>query len=172
MPNFARFVREKPDSWSGKPDTRSRNLFVLKHIWVKVSITCKFQPNWSKNTLKSRFFWISGKTGSRIQNFLGLKPSPDQDGANKKRISQIGPAVPELWRHTHTDRQKPLLLCSIDIIQYQSIYRVSHNTTWFFSLMSMSTSSYDYDEASCMLFEIEQYKWCPIKLHFFLNGWL
>ena len=30
MSNFAGFFREKPDSGSGKPDTRSRNLIVLK----------------------------------------------------------------------------------------------------------------------------------------------
>ena len=51
-------------------------------------------------------------------DFFSLKPSRDQDGANKKRLSQIGPAIPELLRHTQTDihtyRQKPLLLCSID----------------------------------------------------------
>ena len=34
--------------------------------------------------------------------FLGQKPSRDQDGANKKKFSQIGPAVPELLA---TDRQ-------------------------------------------------------------------
>ena len=27
--------------------------------------------------------------------FFGLKPPRDQDGANKKKFSQIGPAVPE-----------------------------------------------------------------------------
>ena len=60
-------------------------------------------------------FRIFGKTGPRIRIFFSLKPSPDQYGANKKRFSQIGPAVPELLRHTQTDRQaKPLLLCSID----------------------------------------------------------
>ena len=66
------------------------------------------------------FFRISGKTGSRIRIFFGLKPPCDQDGANKKKFSQIGPAVPELLRdrqtNRHTDRQKPLLLCSIDIL--------------------------------------------------------
>ena len=86
--------------------TRSKNLFVLKHIQVKVSITCKFQPNWSNNTLKSGFFRISGKTGSRIRNFFGLKPSRDQDGANKKKFSQIGPAVPEEIGHRQTDRHR------------------------------------------------------------------
>ena len=55
LPNFAGFFQKKPDSGSRKSDTRSRNLFVLKHIWVKVSITWNFQPNWSKNTLKSGF---------------------------------------------------------------------------------------------------------------------
>ena len=67
---------------------------------------------------QNRFFRIFGKTGPRIWNFFSLKPSRDQDGANKKRLSQIGPAIPELLRHTQTDihtyRQKPLLLCSID----------------------------------------------------------
>ena len=48
------------------------------------------------HTIKSGFFRISGKTGSRIRNFFGLKPPRDQDGANKKKFSQIGPAVPEL----------------------------------------------------------------------------
>ena len=85
--NFSGFT-EKSDSGSGKPDTRSRNLFVLKHIWVKVSITFKFQPNWSKNTLKSGFFRIFGKSGSRIRNVFGLKPSPDQDRANKKSLAK------------------------------------------------------------------------------------
>ena len=36
---FSGFFREKPDFGSGKSDTQSRNLFVLKHIWAKVSIT-------------------------------------------------------------------------------------------------------------------------------------
>ena len=101
---FAQFA-----GFSGKTVFRIRkigyliqNLFVLKHIWVKVSITFKFQPNWSKNTLKSGFFRISGKSGSRIRNFFGLKPSRDQDGANKKKFSQIGPAVPEEIGHEQT----------------------------------------------------------------------
>ena len=34
--------------------------------------------------------------------FLGLKPSRDQDGADKKRISQIGPAVLEEIGRKHT----------------------------------------------------------------------
>ena len=33
---------------------------------------------------------------------FGLQPSRDQDGANKKKFSQIGPAVPELSRDTQT----------------------------------------------------------------------
>ena len=51
----------------------------------------------------NRFFRIFGKTGPRIRNLFSLKPSRDQDRANKKRLSQIGPAVPELLRHTQTD---------------------------------------------------------------------
>ena len=50
----------------------------------------------------NRFFRIFGKTGPRIRNFFSLKPPRDQDGANKKRFSQIGPAVPELLRDKHT----------------------------------------------------------------------
>ena len=52
----------------------------------------------------NRFFRIFGKTGPRIRNFFSLKPSRDQDGANKKRLSQIGPAVPELLRDRQTDK--------------------------------------------------------------------
>ena len=61
----------------------------------------------------NRFFRIFGKTGPRIRNFFTLKPSLDQDGANKKRFSQISPAVPELLSfrqtHIHTDRQTKTL---------------------------------------------------------------
>ena len=49
--------------------------------------------------------------------FLGLKQPRDQDGANKKSLSKTvrssGVIKPQTYRHT--DRQKPLLLCSIDI---------------------------------------------------------
>ena len=81
-----------------------------------------FAPSWSRDGFRPkknsgsgiRFFRIFGKTGSRIRNFFGLKPSPDQDGANKKQFSQIGPAVPELLRDTHThiqtDRQTKTLI--------------------------------------------------------------
>ena len=63
----------------------------------------------------NRFF---RKNRTPDPDFFCLKPSPDQYGANKKKFSQIGPAIPELLRdkHTyrHTDRQKLLLLYSID----------------------------------------------------------
>ena len=52
----------------------------------------------------NRFFRIFGKTGPRIRNFFSLKPSRDQDGANKKKFSQIGPAVPELLSFRQTDK--------------------------------------------------------------------
>ena len=38
--------------------------------------------------------------------FFGLKPPCDQDGANKKKFSQISPAVPELLSHRQTDIQR------------------------------------------------------------------
>ena len=47
-------------------------------------------------------------SGSGIRFFrksFSLKPSPDQYGANKKKFSQIGPAVPELLRDTQTHTQ-------------------------------------------------------------------
>ena len=37
--------------------------------------------------------------------FFGLKPSRDQDEANKKKFSQIGPAVPEEIGREHTHKQ-------------------------------------------------------------------
>ena len=37
--------------------------------------------------------------------FFGLKPSRGQDGANKKKFSQIVPAVPEEIGHKHTYKQ-------------------------------------------------------------------
>ena len=76
---------------------------MLTHILVKMSKSWKFQPNWSNNTLKTGFFRICGKTGSRFRNFFDLKPPCDKDGANKKKFSQIGPAVPELLSLTHTN---------------------------------------------------------------------
>ena len=112
-PDFCRIFRKKPDSGSEKPDTRSRNLFVLKHIWVKMSIIWEFQPNWSNNTLKSGFFRFFGKTGSWIRNFFGLKPSRDQDGANKKKFSQIGPAVPEEIEDKQTYKHANIVLLYI-----------------------------------------------------------
>ena len=113
-PDFCLFLPDLSgkilNSGSGKLDTRSRNLFVLKHIWVKVSISWEFQPNRSNNTLKTGFFRISGKSGSRIRIFFGLKPSRDQDGANKKKFSQIGPAVPEEIGNRQTNKHTNIVL--------------------------------------------------------------
>ena len=57
---------------------------------------------------ENRFFRIFGKTGPRIRNFFSLKPSCDQDRANKKKFSPIGPAVPELlsFRQTYIQTDK------------------------------------------------------------------
>ena len=62
-------------------------------------INCKIYP------VGRRLFRISGKTGHRIRNFFGLKPPHDQDGANKKKFSQTGPAVPEEIGDKHTNIQ-------------------------------------------------------------------
>ena len=49
---------------------------------------------------------------NRIPNpdFFGLKPSRDQDGANKKKFSQIGPAVPEEIGREQTNRHANIVL--------------------------------------------------------------
>jgi len=132
---FCRIFREKPDSGSGKSDTRFRNLFVLKHIWVKVSIIWNFQPNWSKNTLKSGFFWISGKSGSWIRNFFGLKPSRDQDGAKKKKFSQIGPAVPEEIGNIQASKQTSCcyikeIASFCNLLKFSNLRKVPIRTKW------------------------------------------
>ena len=59
----------------------------------------------STNIFKIFKIRVPEKTGSRIRNFFGLKPSRDQDGANKKKFSQIGPAVPEEIGRKQTDTQ-------------------------------------------------------------------
>ena len=54
--------------------TKSTNIFKIFKIRVF--------PDFRKNQIPD-------------PEFFGLKPSHDQDGANKKKFSQIGPAVPE-----------------------------------------------------------------------------
>ena len=110
--SFAQFCRIFP----GKTRFRIRKTGypIQKFICVKTyfgqgEYYLKITAKQVKNTLKTGFFRIYGDP-----DFFGLKPSRDQDGANKKKFSQIGPAVPELLRDTQTHRQKPLLLCSID----------------------------------------------------------
>ena len=72
---------------------KSRNLF-LYYIWIKGKISAKLV----KKCLKTGFFWISRKYGSKIQNSFLLKtfPWPTQN--------KIGPAVLEST-NKHTDRQ-------------------------------------------------------------------
>ena len=109
MPDFTGFSGKTGFRirWTGY---RIQKFICVKTYLVQSKYYPKFQPNWSNNTLKSGFFRIYGKTGSRIWNFFGLKPPCDQDEANKKKFIQIGPAVLELWGklHTyiHTDRQR------------------------------------------------------------------
>ena len=73
-PDFCKYCQilpEKMDSRSGKPDTWSRNYFVLKHIWVWMSKSWKFQTYWSNNTLNTEFFQISRKMGYQIRIYWG-----------------------------------------------------------------------------------------------------
>ena len=51
--------------------------------------------------------------------FFTKNPPPDQVEANKKKFSQIGPAVPEEIGHNHTNI---LLLYIEDIYKYIYIY--------------------------------------------------
>ena len=106
---FAQFCRIFP----GKTGFRIRKIGypIQKFICVKTYLGqgeyyLQISAKLVKNTLKSGFFRISGKSGSRIRNFVGLKPPRDQDRANKKKFSQIGPAVLELLSLTHTYRQR------------------------------------------------------------------
>ena len=48
--------------------------------------------------------------------FFGQKPTPDQDGADKKKFSQIGPAIPQEVTSTHAHTQTSCCF-SIEIIQ-------------------------------------------------------
>ena len=140
MPNFAGFFWEKPDSGSGKPDNRSRNLFVLKHIWVKVSNTWEFQSNRSNNN---------------------LKPSPYQDGAIKKKFSQIGPAVPEEIGRKHTRTQASKHLVAI----YKGIYiSILGFKNIPIPILSLSTPINPY-----LSFFIPIYLYLPLYLYIYLN---
>ena len=70
-----------------------------------------------------RLFRVFGKTGSGIRHFFDLKRFRDQDGANKKRLSQIGPAVPELlsFRQTYIQTDKNPYYFVVLIVQPQVI---------------------------------------------------
>ena len=76
-------------------------------IWL---IFFLLAPSWSRDGLRPKKFRIRDpvfpdKTGSWIRIFLAKNQPLDQDGANKKRISQIGPAVPEEIGNIHTYTQ-------------------------------------------------------------------
>ena len=74
-------------------------------LGVQTCDDTKSQPSNSFDcAILRHFFRISGKTGSRIRNFFGLKPKLAQDGANKKNFSQIGAAVPEEIGCKHTQK--------------------------------------------------------------------
>ena len=53
---------------------------------------------------------MAGNGGSRIRITFRVKTTPGQDGANKKKFSQIGPAVPEEIGHEQTNKQTNIVL--------------------------------------------------------------
>ena len=62
---------------------------------------------------KNRVFPDFRRTRERIWKMFSLKPSRDQDGANRKKFSQIGPAVPEEIGREHTYTHANILLLYI-----------------------------------------------------------
>ena len=56
---------------------------------------CPFQTS-----MYTIFWWL----------LFGKKPLPDQDETNKKKFSQIGPAVPEEIGHKQTERHANIVL--------------------------------------------------------------
>ena len=58
---------------------------------------------WSDKMVQIFVPWNLGFSRSQIQNLFGQKPPPDQEGANKKKFSQIGPAVPEEIGYKHAN---------------------------------------------------------------------
>ena len=73
---------------------------AIFHMKIRISLQTYFMIILAGN----RFFRIFGKTGPRIRNFFSLKPPRDQDGANRKKFRQIGPAVPEELGNIQTHR--------------------------------------------------------------------
>ena len=63
---------------------KSTNIFKI----FKIRVFPDFRKNWIPDL-----------------KFFGQKSPPDQDGAYKKKFSQIGPAVPEEIGHKHTRTQ-------------------------------------------------------------------
>ena len=68
---------------------KSTNIFKI----FKIRVFPDFRKNWIPNP-----------------EFFVLKPPRDQHESNKKKFSQIGPAVPELLGNSQTDRQTKILL--------------------------------------------------------------
>ena len=65
-------------------------LAVLPPVRASLYDGILIMKNYSKLTAKKSAEFFFQKS-----IFFCLKPSPDQDGTNKKRIFQIGPSVPE-----------------------------------------------------------------------------
>ena len=81
-----------------------------------------FFQKYFKIARQNLIFRIFGKTRSRIRNFFSLKPPRDQDGANKKKFSQIGPAVPELLRDRQTDKTPNYFLVLSVVLKYFNLH--------------------------------------------------
>ena len=77
---------------------------------------------------------------NRIRNFFGLKQSRDQDGANKKKFSQIGPAVPEeIGRKQTNTHANIVLLYKRDKHCLECMYRVRLIKSWRLSILTKRT---------------------------------
>ena len=105
---FAQFCRIFP----GKTGFRIRKTGypIQKFICVKTYLGqgeyyLRISAKLVKKHPKIRVFPDFRKIRILDAEFFGLKPSRDQDGANKKKFSQIGPAVPEEIGRKQTNKQ-------------------------------------------------------------------
>ena len=119
---FAQFCRIFP----GKTGFRIRKTGypIQKFICVKTYLGqgeyyLKFSAKLVKKHPKIRVFPDFRKIRIPDPEFFGLKPSRDQDGANKKKFSQIGPAVPEeIGRKQTNTHANIVLLYKRDVQKY------------------------------------------------------
>ena len=104
---FAQFCRIFPGITGFR--IRKNGYPVQKFICVKTYLGqgeyyLKISAKLVKKYPKIRVFPDFQKIRIPDPDLFSLKPSRDQDGANKKKFSQIGPAVPELLSFRQTYR--------------------------------------------------------------------